>query len=157
MKPLFKVSGAGALALLGQTSALTLSMFGTTYYDNVMSVFVLTALAILILNRERLRAGPPAQAAGIAGVAGLIAGIAMGLKLPEMPFCVGFAAALVALGGSMKQQSVRLLAGGIVGELHAKTGRRQIKAVLVEEQFARRIQRDRQRDAGQQRERRKHA
>jgi hypothetical protein len=107
--------GAGALALLGQTSALTLSMFGTTYYDNVMSLFVLTSVAILILNRERLRVGPPAKAAAIAGAAGLITGMAMGLKLPEMPFCVGFAAALVALGGSLKQQAVRLLAGGIAG------------------------------------------
>ncbi len=50
--------GAGALALLGQAGALTLSMFGTTYYDNVMSVFVLSGLAILILNRETLRDGP---------------------------------------------------------------------------------------------------
>src|ERR1700712_4878822 len=30
---------AGALALLGTTGALTLTEFGTTYYDNVMSVF----------------------------------------------------------------------------------------------------------------------
>ena len=29
----------------------------------------------------------------------------MGLKLPEMPFCVGFAAALVALGGDWKHQA----------------------------------------------------
>src|SRR5690348_679366 len=107
--------GAGALALLGQTGALTLSMFGTTYYDNVMSLFVLTSVAILILNRERLRVGSPAGAAAIAGAAGLVTGMAMGLKLPEMPFCVGFAAALVALGGSLKQQAVRLLAGGIAG------------------------------------------
>src|SRR5665213_797483 len=59
--------GAGALALLGQTGALTLSMFGTSYYDNVMSVFVLSGLAILVVWRERLRAGPPLQAAGLAG------------------------------------------------------------------------------------------
>ena len=31
---------AGALALLGLVGALTLTEFGTTYYDNVMSVFV---------------------------------------------------------------------------------------------------------------------
>ena len=107
--------GAGALALLGQTGALTLSMFGTTYYDNVMSVFVLSGLAILVLNRDRLRAGPTWQAAALAGLAGLITGMAMGLKLPEMPFCMGFAAALVALGGSWKQQSARLIAGGVAG------------------------------------------
>lgn len=109
--------GAGALALLGQAGALTLSMFGTTYYDNVMSVFVLSGLAILVLNRETLRQGPLARAAAIAGVAGFITGCAFGLKLPEMPFCIGFAAALLALGGSLKQQSARLIAGGIGGVL----------------------------------------
>jgi hypothetical protein len=109
--------GAGALALLGQTGALTLSMFGTTYYDNVMSLFVLSGLAILIVGRERLRAGPPAQAAALAAAAGFITGCAFGLKLPEMPYCIGFAAALAALGGNVRQQSVRMLAGGVAGML----------------------------------------
>lgn len=109
--------GAGALALMGQTGALTLSLFGTTYYDNVMSLFVLSGLAILIVNRERLRAGPPVQAAGLAAAAGFITGCAFGLKLPEMPFCIGFAAALAAIGGSAKQQSVRMVAGGLAGIL----------------------------------------
>jgi len=109
--------GAAALTLLGQAGALTLSMFGTSYYDNVMSVFVLSGLAILILNRETLRAGPPGRAAAIAGVAGFITGCAFGLKLPEMPFCIGFAAALLALGGNLKQQGARLIAGGMGGAL----------------------------------------
>jgi hypothetical protein len=109
--------GAGALALLGQAGALTLSMFGTTYYDNVMSVFALSGLAVLILNRDALRDGPLGRAAAIAGLAGSITGCAFGLKLPEMPFCIGFAAALMALGGKFKQQSVRLIAGGIGGVL----------------------------------------
>ncbi|MCX7281954.1 MAG: hypothetical protein NTX21_10490, partial [Alphaproteobacteria bacterium] len=106
---------AGALSLLGMVGALTLTEFGTTYYDNVMSVFVLAGLAILVLKRDALREGPLGKAALIAGIAGLCTGMAMGLKLPEMPFCVGFAAALVALGGSWKHQVVRLLARGIAG------------------------------------------
>ena len=106
---------AGALSLLGLVGALTLTEFGTTYYDNVMSVFILSGLAILVLKRDALREGPLGKAAGIAAAAGLLTGMAMGLKLPEMPFCVGFAAALVALGGSWKHQAVRLLAGGLAG------------------------------------------
>ena len=106
---------AGALALLGQVGALTLTEFGTTYYDNVMSVFVLAGLAILVCNREALHNGPIGKAAVISAIAGLITGSAMGLKLPEMPFCIGFAAALIALGGTWKQQMVRLLAGGAAG------------------------------------------
>ena len=106
---------AGALALLGLVGALTLTEFGTTYYDNVMSVLVLSGLTILVLNRDRLAHGPLGKTAAISAAAGLITGMAMGLKLPEMPFCVGFAAALIALGGSWKHQATRLLAGGLAG------------------------------------------
>ena len=106
---------AGALSLLGVVGALTLTEFGTTYYDNVMSVFVLSGLAVLVLKRDVLREGPLGKVAGISAAAGLVTGMAMGLKLPEMPFCVGFAAALIALGGSWKHQLVRLLAGGLAG------------------------------------------
>ena len=108
---------AGALALLGLVGALTLTEFGTTYYDNVMSVLVLSGVAILVVKREVLREGPLGQAGVISAIAGLITGMAMGLKLPEMPFCIGFAAALLALGGSGKHQLVRLAAGGIAGVL----------------------------------------
>jgi hypothetical protein len=106
---------AGALSLLGVVGALTLTEFGTTYYDNVMSVLVLSGLAILVLNRDRLREGPLGRAAAISAVAGLVTGMAMGLKLPEMPFCVGFAGALLALGGSWKHQLTRLVAGALGG------------------------------------------
>ena len=57
------------LSLLGLVGALTLTEFGTTYYDNVMSVFVLSGLAILILKRDTLRAGPLPKAAAIAAAA----------------------------------------------------------------------------------------
>ncbi len=106
---------AGALALLAQFGALTLTEYGSTYYDNVMSLFVFAGLATVIVCRNRLRSGPPRDAILIAGAAGLVTGMAIGLKLPEMPFCLGFAAALIALGGSLKQQAARLLGGGVGG------------------------------------------
>ena len=86
-----------------RSGALTLTEFGTTYYDNVMSVFVLSGLAILVVE-PRDAARRPARQGGrrLPALAGLITGMAMGLKLPEMPFCVGFAAALVALGGKLE-------------------------------------------------------
>ena len=108
---------AGALALLSLFGALTLTEFGSTYYDNVMSVLVFTSLTILILKREILRAGPPLRAGLIAGIAGFITGMAMGLKLPELFFCIGFAAALVAFGGGWRQQAARLIGGGVGGML----------------------------------------
>src|SRR3954469_16168598 len=88
---------------------------GTTYYDNVTSLFVLTGLAILVVRRDTLRQGPLGKAGLLALLAGFITGCAMGLKLPAMPFCAGFAAALLALGGSWKHQTVRLVAGGLGG------------------------------------------
>ena len=106
---------AGALATASMFGALTLSELGTTYYDTVMSLFWLTSLAILIVHRDTLRTGTLRKAGVIAAIAGFITGMAMGLKLPEMPFCIGFAAALLALGGSARHQVVRLAAGGIAG------------------------------------------
>ncbi len=109
--------GAGALALLGQTGAQSISLFGTTYYDNVISLFVLSALALIVVKRETLARGKLPQVAMIAGIAGIITGSAMGLKLPSAPYTLGFAAALLALGGSWKHQLTRLAAGGIGGIL----------------------------------------
>jgi hypothetical protein len=108
---------AGGLALLGTTGALTVSLYGTTYYDNVMSVFVLTSLAILVARRDVLRSGPLLQVALVTALAGFLSGCAVGLKLPEAPFAIGFAAALVALGGDLRHQATRLLAGGLGGVL----------------------------------------
>ncbi len=109
--------GAALLTLLGMTGALTLSLLGTTYYDNVMSVFWLSALAILVAKRETLAHGSLVQTAIVTAIAGFLAGSAMGLKLPEMPFAAGFAGAVLLLGGSWKHLIARLAAGGIGGLL----------------------------------------
>ena len=103
------------LALLGLVGALTLTEFGTTYYDNVMSVLVLSGLALVIVKRDTLAHGALGKGALIALAGGFITGCAFGLKLPEMPFCVGFAAALAALGGDWKHARARLIAGAMGG------------------------------------------
>jgi hypothetical protein len=107
--------GAGALALVGQTGGLGLNMFGTTYYDNTMSILILGAIALLVVHRERLREGSLGFTAAIAALAGFMVGSTVGLKLPEFPFAIGFAAALIAIGGNWKHQGVRLAAGGLAG------------------------------------------
>jgi hypothetical protein len=106
---------AGALALLGATGALTVSLYGTTYYDNIMSVFLLTSIAILVLNGEELAYGPLFTTGVTVAIAGFLSGCAVGLKLPEAPFAIGFAAALLALGGDLRHQLVRLALGGLGG------------------------------------------
>ncbi len=107
--------GAGALALLGQTGGLGLNMFGTTYHDNTMSIFILSAIALLVVKRKALNEGPLWRSGALAGAAGFTVGLTVGLKLPEFPFAIGFAAALVALGGDWRRQLVRLAAGGLGG------------------------------------------
>ena len=109
--------GGGVLALLGMTGSLTIYLAGTTYYDNIMSVSVLSGLATVVCNRDRLRDGTLLQGALITGVAGLLVGSAVGLKLPEAPFALGFAAAIMVLPGSWKHRASRLGAGGLGGTL----------------------------------------
>jgi hypothetical protein len=106
---------AAILSLLCMTGSLTLYLAGTTYYDNVMSVFVLAGLALIVTERDRLRAGSLRHGAFIALAAGFLVGGAVGLKLPEAPFALGFAAALAILPGDWRHRGSRLLAGGLGG------------------------------------------
>jgi hypothetical protein len=109
---------AAIAALLCMLGSLTLYLAGATYYDNVMSVFVLAALAIAVAKRETLCKGSLRQNAAIAGFGGVLIGTAVGLKLPEAPFAIGFAATLAVLAGDAKNRIVRLvaaLAGGLLG------------------------------------------
>ncbi|HEY2071254.1 MAG TPA: hypothetical protein VGG48_16980 [Rhizomicrobium sp.] len=106
---------AGVLTLLCMTGGLTLSLSGTTYYDPVMSVFILSALALILLNRDALRDASILRGMVIAGVAGLLVGIPVGLKLPEAPFALGLAATLALLPGTWKHRGSRVIAAGIGG------------------------------------------
>ncbi|HWU26418.1 MAG TPA: hypothetical protein VN154_08445 [Rhizomicrobium sp.] len=106
---------AALLSVLGMTGSLTLYLAGTTYYDNVMSVFVLSGLAIVILHRDRLREGPLWQGMTLAFGAAFLVGSAVGLKLPEAPFALGFAGALAVLPGTWRHRASRLAAGMLGG------------------------------------------
>jgi len=106
---------AAALSLVCATGGMTLGLAGTTYYDNIMSLLVLSGLALLILNRDMLANGPPARAAAIVALSGFITGSAVGLKLPEAPFALGFAAALAVIPGTLQRRGIRLAAGGGAG------------------------------------------
>lgn len=106
---------AAALSFFGMTGGMMLTLYGTHYYDNALSVFTLTALAIIVLRREEMAEGPLVTVAKWCGLAGLLTGFAAGLKLPMAPYALGFAAALIAVGGSRKHLITRLVAGGIGG------------------------------------------
>lgn len=106
---------AVALAALCMAGGLTISLAGTTYYDNVMSVLVLSGLALTIRRRDVLVAGSLSRAGAVSALAGLIIGLAVGLKLPEAPYALGFAAVLAVLPGNVRQRRTRLVAGGAGG------------------------------------------
>jgi hypothetical protein len=106
---------AAAISFFSMTGGLTLGILGTHYYDNVMSLFTLSALAMLVAKREELVSGPLKNVALWCAGAGFITGCAAGLKLPELPFTIGFAAALLAMGGPRKHLLTRLAAGGLGG------------------------------------------
>jgi len=108
---------AAVLAMLCMTGGLTISLSGTTYYDTVMSVFVLGALALVIVKRDVLRDGTLLRGAAIAGMAGFLIGGAVGLKLPEAPFALGLAAALLLLPGDLKHRASRLGGAALGGAL----------------------------------------
>jgi len=120
MRSIFEIENVLAslvLSALCMTGSLTLYLAGTTYYDNVMSVFVLSGLALVIVQRERLRVGPLWTGALIPFGGGVLVGSAVGLKLPEAPFALGFAAALATLPGDAKHRATRLLGGGLGGAI----------------------------------------
>jgi hypothetical protein len=106
---------AAIMAILALTGSLTVSLAGATYYDDVMSVFVLAGLALVIVKRDMLRDGALWRGACVAALGGFVTGSAVGLKLPEAPFALGFAAALAILPGDWRHRTTRLLAGGIGG------------------------------------------
>ncbi len=107
--------GAATLALLGQTGGLGINLYGTHYYDNVMSLFVFTSLAVIVVNFETLRNGTLWKVAVLSALAAFITGVTVGLKLPEAPFALGIAAALIATGGNWKHIGTRVIAGAVGG------------------------------------------
>ncbi len=108
---------AGIIALCSMTGGLTLYLAGSTYYDNVMSLFVLSGLGLVLCRRDVLREGSLAQNAALAASGAALIGAAVGLKLPEATFALGYAAALAALPGSWSRRATRLVAGAVGGAL----------------------------------------
>jgi len=94
-------SGKTAWFCLGLTLTAVLGMInlaeiGTSYADNILSLPVLTAVWLIVRFREAIcasaRSGWP-----VAAAAGLLAGSALGLKLPFAVYCVGICAAFFGL------------------------------------------------------------
>jgi hypothetical protein len=106
---------AAAVSFFGMTGGMMLTLYGTHYYDNALSLFTLTGLAIVVIRRQEMAEGALVSVGKWCALAGFLTGFAAGLKLPMAPYAMGFAAALIAVGGSRKHILTRLVAGGIGG------------------------------------------
>jgi hypothetical protein len=87
---------AALIAVLGVTGGYAVILTGTTYYDNVVSIPVLAGLWLIVRHRVTLDAGEAKDARRIVMIAGLLTGIAVGLKLPTAPFGLAVLAAVAA-------------------------------------------------------------
>ena len=106
-------SGASIVASLGLIGGGGLSLVGTTFYDNVVSILVLSGLAsvsramhndVVTTNRALVNAG-------------LLIGAAVGMKLPTAIYGVGLIAACLNIGGRCVQRLSRTLSAGVAAFL----------------------------------------
>ncbi len=108
--------GAGLIALLGLAGSMAGRLIGKNNNDNLLSVLVLSALAIVVCAQAKLVDGGRKGLLWVA-LAGFLAGGATGLKLVEAIFAVGFAAALLVVPGPAPVRLARLAVGGLGGIL----------------------------------------
>jgi hypothetical protein len=84
-------------ALLGLLGAGTLAELGTTFGDNLVSLPLLGGMWLLLANFQDLRQDKTARIFLIVACAGILAGMAAGLKQPSATFAVGWCAAFLVL------------------------------------------------------------
>ncbi|WP_245593613.1 hypothetical protein [Azospirillum halopraeferens] len=103
LRPLPDMGRVGLAAIVGVMAGLgggALGLIGTTFYDNVLSLGVLGALVIVLADIPGLTRGPARPAAWRAAAAGMLAGAAMGLKMPMAIYATGLCLAFPVLPGS---------------------------------------------------------
>jgi hypothetical protein len=87
------------LALAGICTVGFLSELGNSMGDNMTSLFVLSALLLLVRHWKRLAAAAP-RALPLALASGLVMGLGTGLKLTNATYAVGLCVALLAVPAS---------------------------------------------------------
>lgn len=86
------------LALAGLFGSAFISELGNTMGDNLTALFVLASLLLILHNAARLASG---QGTGLLAAAGLIAGLASGLKLTNAMYALALCLALLVLQGTL--------------------------------------------------------
>ncbi|MCC6469577.1 MAG: hypothetical protein IT563_14740 [Alphaproteobacteria bacterium] len=94
-RPVVRRWASVATALLGMAGAMAVSELGTTFHDNLISLFTLGSLLGLVLYYRHLVESPAGKALAVAAATGLLAGLGAGLKQPAIVFAIGACAALL--------------------------------------------------------------
>lgn len=102
------------IALLGTLGAANISEVGTVFGDNIISVLVLGALWLMVSKRHQLAAQARIAAATALG-AGLLTGLAVGLKQPTAVYGLGLGMAVLALPLPWPRRLMLVLAFGVGG------------------------------------------
>ncbi len=84
-------------AFIGLLGAGTLAEVGTTFGDNLISLPLLSGLWLLLANFQNLRQEKTVKILLIVTFAGILTGMAAGLKQPSAIFAVGWCAAFLVL------------------------------------------------------------
>ncbi|MBK1841247.1 hypothetical protein JHL17_27970 [Azospirillum sp. YIM B02556] len=95
--PLKRTLTAMVLAAMGGLGGGTLGLIGTTFQDNVVSLGVLGAAAVVAGSLPGILDGRALPSFARVAAAGLLAGAAMGLKNPTVIYAVGLCLGFLAL------------------------------------------------------------
>ena len=111
-QPTRRVGIAAGLAGLGLAGGGGLAQLGATFYDNVVSLGLLTTLLLLASSLPYLYKLPARNVLPRVFAYGVPAGLALGLKLTLIPFCAALLPALLLAGGPMRRRWQLILACG---------------------------------------------
>lgn len=107
-----KVMICAALAALGMAGAGGIAQIGTTFNDNMVSLGLLTSILLVITSLPWLVHWKFSQALPKAFVYGMPAGIALGLKLTLVCFCIGITLAWLCTAGRWRTRLLLAFAFG---------------------------------------------
>ncbi|MFV3076545.1 hypothetical protein [Niveispirillum fermenti] len=99
LNPRSRALAAVALALACFLGGGQMGLLGTTFYDNVISLFVLGSAWLVVARAGDVWDGPGRRAFPVVFVAGLMVGGAVGLKQPTLPYAIGLCFAFLAVAG----------------------------------------------------------
>lgn len=111
----WKLILGGLAVILAMFSPMYVAELGTTFNDNLTSLFILGGLILLMLATRSIQAGRRSPGFIFAALAGLSIGMGIGFKLVAFPYAVGAAAALPFLLRDRTERLKLMLIFGLAG------------------------------------------